>query len=1172
MRRHLLSGALLTASLVIAVAAISAVTTTTAAASAATTTSHAAKTAAIEATRVTGQPGRPVFLVTGELVFAGAAGMAGVSLMTGGPGQDMGSAGPLQTLTQGGSTEVMPVTAAPYLGQELAPALFEPRALARAESAGRLPVRIAYSAGLPALPGVTITARGRGTARGYLTARGARRFGSVLARQYVADHASASYGQDGMLHGVDITLAGAPAAPPPVTRPAFPMHTLIVSGTDLSGRPDNGDVIRVFNVDDPVRFGFDSGSFFYHGTARFSVPAGHYYAVANFCCDRSAEHVVIVPQFTVSKATGPTTLHVSERSATSRISFTTQRPAVMQNERLVLLRQAARDGGFGQSWDAGGMFFLAHSLWVSPTRARPTVGTLQSETQATLSSPRSAHGAPYSYELDFPGPRGTIPLQHFTASSANLATIHDRFYQDARSSGSWCTLGGYVFPDGAFSLSCISLPLSLPQDQTQYLSAAPSVVWGASYSSLAGGQFDGFRTYRAGQNLTVGWGAYPLHTQPNVQTIHLGGILADEFTRLPSAFRIGNTLSLGVPITGTNIATADVNPFSDNYPGHVGLGFAHGTATYAVYQDGIPIAHGNPARGISPVQLTARPSLIRFTLTARWRGPLFRLSRTSSTTWTWHSRRQPGAVVPPGWTCSINFQTAQCAVQPMMTLDYHIRRLALDGTTPAGRQVIGLDVGHIQPGTQSRITRVIARVSFTAGRSWRPAAVIAVGGGHFRIIFTARPGAHVTLRTSASDAAGDSITETILRSYQIAAGTMAAATPGTDAGQAARTAHARRQPPGVRMACLPAGPRQARCYALWAPQVTVNAAIAARAAGRPAAAKNTTPRGWGATSIDHAYKLPVQRRPDATVAVVDAFSTPHLAADLAAYRAHYDLPPCTTASGCLRIVNQHGHAGPLPAADPSGWGVEETLDVSMVSAACPRCKILVVEARSPSFADLAVAEDTADRMGAVVISNSYGARESGFTQVYAAAYDHDGHVIVAASGDNGFGPAQFPANLATVTATGGTQLSRASNARGWTEKTWNVGFFGASGSGCSAYVTKPAWQHDPHCPGRAIADVAAVASNIAIYDSSVHGGPWLLVGGTSVSAPLIAGVYALAGNAVTVAPGYEYAHRHVLFDISAGTNDLLGNGAACGYDYLCEAKKGYDAPTGLGTPDGTGAF
>ncbi len=760
MRRHLLSTALISAGLACATASLS-FTTISAAASATAITTAAA-------TGPGGQLSRSVFLVTGELVSAGTNGRAGASLMIGGPGRDAGAAGPLRTLTQGGTTEVLPVLAAPYLGQELAPALFEPKALAAAESAGRLPVRITYSAVLPALPGVTITSSGRGTAKGYLTAAGARRFGSAVARQYAADHARASYGQDGILDGIDITLAGTPT--PPVPRPAFRMHTVIVSGTDLSGHPDTGDVIDLFNVDDSVRFGlsiFPDDNFFFHGTARFSVPAGHYYAVADFCCNRSAEHVVILPQFTVSPSARPTTVHVTERSATSRISFTTARSAVMQDESFQVQRTAEKRGGFEESWDAGRRFFFAHSLWVSPTTAKPTAGTLQSETQASLTSPPGAAGTPYSYELDFPAAPGLIPGQHFTASAANLATIHDRFYQDTKSSGSWCTLGGYIFPNGNFDLSCMVFPLSLPQDQTEYLSAAPSVVWQTNYSSREGAQADGFRTYRAGQHLTVGWGAYPLHTQPNVETIHLGGRLAGEFGRLPSAFRIGNVLSLGVRIRGTRIVTLDVNPFSDNYPGHFGIG-DRGTGTYAIYQNGVRIARGNPINGISPVRLTSRPSLIRFTLTMRRHGPLHKLSPASSTSWTWHSRRQPGATVPSGWDCSINGNSNRCAVQPMMTLDYHIARLALDGTAPAGPQVIGLDVGHIPPGGQSRISTMTVRVSFNAGRTWQRAAVTALGSGHFRIAFTARPGVRVTLRTSAADAAGDSITETIQSSYQIA--------------------------------------------------------------------------------------------------------------------------------------------------------------------------------------------------------------------------------------------------------------------------------------------------------------------------------------------------------------------------------------------------------------------
>jgi subtilase family serine protease len=347
----------------------------------------------------------------------------------------------------------------------------------------------------------------------------------------------------------------------------------------------------------------------------------------------------------------------------------------------------------------------------------------------------------------------------------------------------------------------------------------------------------------------------------------------------------------------------------------------------------------------------------------------------------------------------------------------------------------------------------------------------------------------------------------------------------------------------------------------------VNAAIAARVRGAA-----SEPAGLSPADIAAAYKLPVRRNPDQTVAVVEAYRTPDLAANLAVYRSHYGLGACKESTGCLRVVNEKGNAEPLPAsAVPSGWDVETMLDVSMVSAVCPHCKILVVEARNDSVANLAAAENTAARLGAEVISDSFGTQESGYSQTYAADYDHPGHVIVVANGDLGFTAANFPANLTTVTAVGGTELAKADNARGWTEQVWN-NFAGAGGSGCSAYVAKPAWQHDAHCAMRTVGDVAAVAWDIPIYEK-LQGG-WLTVGGTSVSAPVIAGVYALAGNARTVPLGYAYAHAGSLFDITKGNNDWFNGagGATCGYDYLCVAKKGYDAPTGMGTPDGTGGF
>ena len=335
------------------------------------------------------------------------------------------------------------------------------------------------------------------------------------------------------------------------------------------------------------------------------------------------------------------------------------------------------------------------------------------------------------------------------------------------------------------------------------------------------------------------------------------------------------------------------------------------------------------------------------------------------------------------------------------------------------------------------------------------------------------------------------------------------------------------------------------------------------AAGTP-----ITPKGWGAGDLESAYKLPVTGDPDQTVAVVDAYRTPNLANSLATYRTEYGLPACPTSTGCLRIVNQSGAATPLPgSAVPFGWDIETTLDAEMVSAACPLCKILVVEARSPKLADLAAAENTAARLGAQVISDSFGTAESGLSQTYAKAYDHPGHVIVAASGDDGFTAANFPADQPAVTAAGGTELAKSTSQRGWTEQAWRQ-----SGSACSAWVPKPKWQHDRHCALRTIANVSAAAANLAVYDQARRG--WLLVSGTSAAAPLIAGIYALAGNATTITSGYEYRHASSLFDVTLGNNDSENgtSGATCGHDYLCVAGKGYDAPTGLGTPNGTGAF
>jgi subtilase family serine protease len=325
----------------------------------------------------------------------------------------------------------------------------------------------------------------------------------------------------------------------------------------------------------------------------------------------------------------------------------------------------------------------------------------------------------------------------------------------------------------------------------------------------------------------------------------------------------------------------------------------------------------------------------------------------------------------------------------------------------------------------------------------------------------------------------------------------------------------------------------------------------------------TNPAGYHPADLQSAYKLPsATAGTGQTVAIVDAFDDPNAESDLAVYRSTFGLPPCTTANGCFKKTDQNGGTR-FPRRDV-GWAQEISLDLDMVSAICPNCNILLVEANTNSFSNLAAAVDTAARLGANAISNSYGGSEfSTETSSADPHFNHPGHAITASSGDSGFGP-QYPAASQFVTAVGGTSLLTAANSRGWSETVWS-----GAGSGCSAFEPKPSWQLDAGCAKRTIADVAAVAdpnTGVAVYDTFRQPG-WLVFGGTSVSSPIIASVYALAGNAGSVTYGsFPYSHTGSLFDVVSGSN------GSCGGSYLCTGTAGYDGPSGNGTPNGTGAF
>jgi subtilase family serine protease len=356
------------------------------------------------------------------------------------------------------------------------------------------------------------------------------------------------------------------------------------------------------------------------------------------------------------------------------------------------------------------------------------------------------------------------------------------------------------------------------------------------------------------------------------------------------------------------------------------------------------------------------------------------------------------------------------------------------------------------------------------------------------------------------------------------------------------------------------------CGAAAAGFARCNADVVTDAQGNPLA--TSSPSGYWPSDLRSAYVLGtpdlVANPPGSgpTLAIVDAYDDPNAESDLGTYRSTFGLGTCTTGNGCFRKVNQSGTSSSFPRRD-GGWGQEISLDVDMASAICPQCKVLLVEASSNRFSDLAKAVDTAAGLGASAISNSYGGGEYLGETTDEAHFNHAGVAITASSGDSGYG-VEFPAASRYVTAVGGTTLRSSTNARGWNETAWS-----GAGSGCSRYVPKPTWQPTAGCANRIVADVAAVAdpnTGVAVYDTFRTSG-WLVFGGTSVASPVVAGTYAVGPNAGGPnAASTLYASGTSLFDVTSGSN------GSCGGSYLCTAGTGFDGPTGNGTPNGTSAF
>ena len=351
----------------------------------------------------------------------------------------------------------------------------------------------------------------------------------------------------------------------------------------------------------------------------------------------------------------------------------------------------------------------------------------------------------------------------------------------------------------------------------------------------------------------------------------------------------------------------------------------------------------------------------------------------------------------------------------------------------------------------------------------------------------------------------------------------------------------------------------------------------------------TTPpsTSMGPVQFHSAYNLPctpggapqsVCQQPIAfgpqTIAIVDAYHMPTMEQDLQVYSNQYGLPSCTKANGCLKVVNQTGGTT-LPSIVSSGWAFETAMDVEVAHALCQTCKILLVEANSSSMNDLAAAVNTAANLGATAISNSYGANEWSTESAWDSYYNHPNIAVTASSGDNGYGTS-YPAASKYVVAVGGTSLQLFSDNSYASESVWN-----GAGSGCSTYEGANTWQtslsnwSQTNCgTKRAIADVSADAdpnTGAAVYDSTPYSGQsgWWQVGGTSLSSPIIAATYALAGGLASTSNASSILYKNFT---STNSHDVVtGTNGNC-QTILCKGSTGFDGPTGLGTPNGITGF
>ncbi|BCJ26334.1 hypothetical protein [Actinocatenispora sera] len=683
--------------------------------------------------------GAQITLATGQRVGVGPGGVltahpTGLSWSTG----------------SDGDRYAIPPAAAPYLGRPLDRSLFDVTELAKLGAGKRIPVRMTFAAGVTpsAPPGVTLTTVDGATAGGYLTADSTRTFGAAVRAAIGADvRAGRPAGSGELVPGLTgMRLASGASRQ---VSPHYAQAIVEFRATDLAGAATTTGV-HLVNTDDARRA--DVYVSVVDGIGRVAVPVGHYSFTASFRdFDEQGEqtglHYVIGADVTVD-AGDTTTVPVAETAATARVSVATPRPSLPAQAIVRFVRQDAVGGGIEEFQGVAG----DDVLYVSP-RPAAQIGRLHYVLQFCRQSPAGVEA--YRYDVAFAFDH--IPAdESLRVEPAHLATVHQHFFGDPAQARDTGMLYSGAYDDVLAHTPTMLNPSpvqQMPGEVTDYVGTADGGGWIQAIVNGNGLPFWGQpRRYLAGHEYDVDWGRGPL--VPGVgQYPEPAGCVA---------CLAGDTFDVGLQ------AAVD----SD---GHVTGFMPRGVDTrFRLYRNGTLLAD-RPMPYLD-AQFTADPAesadfRMRYEVDRTGVATVSQATR-SVTVLTFRYAPSTAVAMPAPGSCAGQSADTPCRVLPVLSASY---RLAVDAhnTSDLATQTMQLRVGHQRYGkfgSTAPITSVRVEVSTDDGSSWQPARVVGTHG-RYQVSWAnpaAARGSSPSLRLTATDALGGTLTQTITAAYTIA--------------------------------------------------------------------------------------------------------------------------------------------------------------------------------------------------------------------------------------------------------------------------------------------------------------------------------------------------------------------------------------------------------------------